>query len=127
MAKKFKIAHLTGITREHEEQFRSAEKVLTEMGYIVFAPVFYDYAKYKSFGEWPNMLDEMCSQKLELCDFLVIVTPEHVGKSTSLRIKQAKAVGKPVYVLQEGQLLPFRQEGEDQDELQKTEHRKFHE
>lgn len=113
MAKKFKIAHLAGITREHEEQFRSAEKVLTEMGYIVFAPVFYDYAKYKSFGEWPNMLDEMCSQKLELCDFLVIVTPEHVGKSTPLRIKQAKAVGKPVYVLQEGQLLPFRQEGED--------------
>ena len=26
MAKKFKIAHLAGITREHEEQFRSAEK-----------------------------------------------------------------------------------------------------
>ena len=77
-------------------------------------------AKYKSFGEWPNMLDEMCSQKLELCDFLVIVTPEHVGKSTSLRIKQAKAAGKPVYVLQEGQLLPFRQEGEDWDELQEA-------
>ena len=29
MDKKYEIAHLIGITREHEEQFRNAEKILT--------------------------------------------------------------------------------------------------
>lgn len=40
MERKFKIAHLAGITREHEDQFREAEKLLTRQGYIVFTPTF---------------------------------------------------------------------------------------
>lgn len=109
MNKKYKIAHLIGITREHEEQFRNAEKILTENGYIVFAPVFYNLEKYLSFGEYPNMLDDMCYQKLILCDFLVIVTPEHIGESTSNRIEQAKELNKPVYILENGELKNFEQ------------------
>lgn len=105
MDKKFKIAHLLGIVREHEQQFRDVEKWLTKQGYIVFAPVFYDYTKYKSFGETPNMLDDMCTQKLHMCDFLVIVTPDHIGKSTTARIKQACEMGKPVYVVEDGRLV----------------------
>lgn len=105
--RKYKIAHLIGITRGHEEQFRSAEKILTRKGYVVFAPVFYNIEEYLSFGECPNMLDDMCYQKLLLCDFLVIVTPEHIGKSTSNRIRQAKDFGKDVYVLNNGCLKIF--------------------
>lgn len=111
MSKKYKIAHLIGITREHEEQFRNAEKILTESGYIVFAPVFYNLEKYLSFGEYPNMIDDMCYQKLLICDFIVIVTPEHIGKSTGNRIKQAIELNKPVYVLENGELKNFEQGG----------------
>lgn len=107
MNKNYKVAHLVGITREHEKQFRGAEKTLTRKGYIVFTPVFYRMEEYLSFGEYPNMLDDMCYQKLLLCDFLVIVTPEHIGKSTSNRIKQAMELNKPVYVLENGDLKEF--------------------
>lgn len=111
MERKFKIAHLAGITREHEDQFREAEKLLTRRGYIVFTPTFYDKNIYESFGEFPNMLDDMCYEKLQMCDFLVIVTPEHIGKSTSLRIQQARAMRKPVYVINNGELIPFDSNG----------------
>lgn len=107
MERKFTIAHLAGIIREHEKQFRSAEKMLTTMGYIVFAPVIYDFDEYKSFGEWPNMLDDMCSQKLDMCDILVIVTPEHIVKSTTMRINQAKEMEKPIYMIKDGMMVPF--------------------
>lgn len=107
MNRKYKIAHLVGITREHEKQFRSAEKILTRKGYIVFTPVFYNMEEYLSFGQCPNMLDDMCYWKLLFCDFIVIVTPEHIGKSTSNRIKQAIELNKPVYVLENGELKEF--------------------
>lgn len=107
--KKHEIAHLIGITREHEDQFRNAEKILTRKGYIVFAPVFYNVEEYLSFGEYPNMLDDMCYEKLLICDFLVLVTPEHIGKSTTLRIEQATTMGKKVYVLENDVLREFRQ------------------
>lgn len=111
MEKKFKIAHLAGITREHEKQFREAEKLLTRQGYIVFSPVFYNLDEYNSFGKFPNMLDDMCYEKLSVySDFLVIVTPEHIGKSTSLRIRQAREMNKPVYVIKDGELVPFEME-----------------
>ena len=103
----YKIAHLVGITREHEKQFRDAEKILTRKGYIVFAPVFYNMEEYLSFGEYPNMLDDMCYEKLLMCDFLVIVTPEHIGKSTTQRIKQATYLGKKIYVLENDNLKEF--------------------
>lgn len=109
MDKKYEIAHLIGITREHEEQFRNVEKILTKKGYIVFAPVIYNMEEYLSFGEYPNMLDDMCYEKLLMCDFLVLVTPEHIGKSTTLRIKQANTMGKKVYILENDVLKEFRQ------------------
>ncbi|MCR2049732.1 hypothetical protein NSB25_20975 [Acetatifactor muris] len=109
MNKKYEIAHLVGITREHEKQFRSAEKILTSKGYIVFAPVFYNIEEYLSFGECPNMLDDMCYEKLLMCDFLVIVTPEHIGKSTTLRIKQAIAMGKKIFILENNELMEYKQ------------------
>ena len=108
MDKKYKIAHLIGSTRNHEKQFRDAEKVLTQKGYIAFAPVFYSVKEYLSFGEFPNMLDDMCYEKLLICDFLVLVTPEHIGTSTALRIEQAKAMDKKIYVLDNNILKEFR-------------------
>lgn len=107
MKKKFRTVHLIGITREHETQFRKAEKTLTRMGYIVFAPVFYSKEEYLSFGNEPNMLDDMCYEKLQMCDFLVLVTPEHIGKSTTLRIKQAAVMGKKIYTLENDKLKEY--------------------
>ena len=91
---RYKVAHLLGITREHENQFRCVEQELTKAGYICFRPAIYDFAVYKQYAD---MLDEMCYQKLLICDFCVIVTPEHIGKSTSHRIQQSFDLGKPVY------------------------------
>lgn len=108
MTKKYEIAHLIGITREHEKQFRNAEKILTSKGYIVFAPVFYNMEEYLSFGEYPNMIDDMCFEKLLMCDFLVLVTPDHIGKSTGNRIKQAKEMGKYIYIIENGDLKKWR-------------------
>ena len=45
-----------------------------------------------------DLLDDMCYEKLLVCDFCVVVTPEYIGKSTSNRIRQAISMNKPVYV-----------------------------
>lgn len=92
---KYKVVHLIGITREHREQFQAAEEYLTKCGYIVFKPVFYDLDIY---NQYPEMLDDMCYEKLLVADIVCIVTPEHIGKSTQLRIKQAKELGKEIIV-----------------------------
>lgn len=99
MNKKYKIVHLIGLTRGNEDKFRDAEKILTRKGFIVFAPVFYKMDEYLSFGKTPNMLDDMCYEKLLMCDFCVLVTPEHIGKSTRERIKQAHSMGKEICIL----------------------------
>lgn len=95
MMGKFKVAHLLGITREHEKEFRHAERVLTKNGFICFAPVIYNYDEYLMHQ---SMIDEMCYQKLLTADLCVIVTPYHIGKSTKLRIQQARRLGIPVYI-----------------------------
>lgn len=92
---KYKVAHLLGITREHEKQFRHVEIELTKQGYICFAPAIYCFETYK---QYPDLLDDMCYEKLLVCDLCVVVTPEHIGKSTSNRIRQAISMNKPVYV-----------------------------
>lgn len=38
-----------------------------------------------------------------------VVTPEHIGKSTSLRIKQAKELHKPVFVWLHETLIPMEE------------------
>lgn len=101
---KYKVAHLLGITREHEKQFRYVEQKLTKKGYICFAPVIYDYDVYK---EYEDMLNDMCYEKLKVADLCILVTPEHVGKSTTIRIKQAKELGIPVYVLEDDLIVPY--------------------
>ena len=95
MIGKYKVAHLLGITREHEQQFRKAEIELTKAGYICFAPAIYDFEVYK---QYPDLLDNMCYEKLLVCDLCVVVTPEHIGKSTTNRIRQAIQLNKPVYI-----------------------------
>lgn len=101
---KYKVAHLLGITREHESQFRHVETSLTKMGYICFAPVIYNLDVYNHYSD---LLDDMCYEKLLVCDICVIVTPEHIGKSTQNRIKQAKEMNKPVYILENDELKLF--------------------
>lgn len=100
----YEVAHLLGITREHESQFRYVETELTKMGYICFAPVIYDFELYKQNA---NLIDDMCYEKLRICDICVIVTPEHIGKSTTQRIQQAKQLNKPVYVFENNKLKPY--------------------
>lgn len=95
MLGEFKLAHIGGVTRQNMKLFRTIEKRLTLSGYICFAPVIYDYKVWL-----PNqkMLDDMCYEKLKICDLFVVATPWHVGKSTSLRISQAKEMNIPVVV-----------------------------
>lgn len=95
MIGKYEVAHLLGITRYHEPKFRQVEKGLTQHGYICFAPAIYDFDIYLNHKD---MLNDMCYQKLLVCDFCVLVTPEHVGKSTANRIHQAMELAIPVYV-----------------------------
>lgn len=95
MIGKYEVAHLLGITRYHEPKFRQVERELTQRGYICFAPAIYNYDIYLNHK---NMLNDMCYQKLLVCDFCVLVTPEHVGKSTSNRIRQAMELSIDVYV-----------------------------
>lgn len=105
---KYKVAHLLGITREHESQFRHVERELTKAGYICFAPAIYDFDVYK---QYPDLLDDMCYEKLLVCDLCVVVTPEHIGKSTTNRINQAISLNKPVYIWMDDKLMPYVSNG----------------
>ena len=64
----------------------------------------YDFELYKQNA---NLIDDMCYEKLRICDICVIVTPEHIGKSTTQRIQQAKQLNKPVYVFENNKLKPY--------------------
>jgi len=94
----YKIAHLLGIAREHEEQFRHVEQELTKKGFICFTPAFYDLELYEAHKE---MIDDMCYQKLLVADLCMIVTPEHIGRSTKARAQQSWDLGIPVYLWDE--------------------------
>lgn len=91
---KFEVVHLCGTTMNNYERFRYVEKELTKLGYIVFKPIFYNINDY---NEYKNIVDEQCYEKLKVCDILCIATPEHIGQSTILRIKQAAKLGKKIY------------------------------
>lgn len=95
MLGKYKLIHLLGSTRDHKEIFRYVEEELTKQGYIVFAPVFYDINIY---NQMPNLLDDMCYEKLLVCDAVCVVTPDHIGKSTIKRLQQVKELGKERYI-----------------------------
>ena len=107
---KYKVAHLLGITRDHESQFRHAETELTKAGIIYFVPAIYDVNIYK---QHPDMLDDMCYEKLLVCDYCVLVTPEYIGKSTTNRIMQAIELGKPVYVWKNDAIVDVIQTEDD--------------
>lgn len=91
----YKTVYLLGVTCWHEPSFRKAEVELTKRGYIVLAPAVYDYENYLT---CKDLLKDMYYEKLKLCDFCVLVTPEHVELSISLRIRQAIEMKKPVYI-----------------------------
>lgn len=95
MLGKYKVAHLIGIAREHEAEFRHVEQEMTKKGFICFTPTFYDLKLYEAHQE---MIDDMCYQKLLVSDLCMIVTPEHIGKSTRARAQQSWDMGIPVYV-----------------------------
>lgn len=101
---KFKVAHLCGLTRNNEKRFRECELELTKKGYICFAPVIYDLDVY---NQYKDMIDDMCYFKLLNCDMLVVVTPEHIGKQTKDRIKQAQGLNIPVYLWINKELVPY--------------------
>lgn len=89
----FPIMHLIGSTNSNNQQdFITAEQYYTKRGYIVFKPVFFDV--HTNDPSLP-MLTEMCTQKLEMCDVVCVVT-KHIGDSTKSRIEQAKALNKKI-------------------------------
>ena len=47
---------------------------------------------------------------LKICDICVIVTPEYIGKSTKQRIKEAKDLGKEVYIWVSNELRLYEEE-----------------
>ena len=103
----FKVAHLLGITRDHEKEFRNVERILTKNGFICFAPVIYNYDEYMMNQ---SMIDDMCYAKLRVSDLCVIVTPDHIGQSTTRRIWQAESLGIPVFVWKNGVLEEYRED-----------------
>lgn len=106
----FMVAHLIGATKGNEKPFRAAEKILTRKGCICFCPMIFDYNEYLTFPKNGEILDDMCEAKLEVCDFLVLVTPDHVGESTTLRILQAHDLHKPIFTLEGDRLKPYSYE-----------------
>ena len=102
---KYEIAHLIGSTADNEERFRMAEITLTKMGYICFRPVIYNPSTYLRCKE---LLDDMCKEKLLLCDICVIVTPEKIGDNTKKMIQLAIDLGKTVYEFSRGVLQLFQ-------------------
>lgn len=96
--KVFPIIHLIGSTKiENEQQFLAAEKYYTKNGYIVFKPVFFGLDEN---DENIEMYTDMCTQKLNMCDAVCVVT-EHIGESTRKRIRQATALNKRIMYFSE--------------------------
>ena len=56
------------------------------------------------------MIDAMCYEKLIVSDILVLVTPEHIGRSTIFRIAQAMKYRIPIYTFTDGKLEEFELE-----------------
>lgn len=100
----YKVFHLCGVTRDHRNVFQEAEEYLTKQGHICFKPVFYDFDIYLQYAD---LLDNQCYEKLLVCDAICIVTPKHIGKSTALRIQQAKELGKEIWVYENQCIIPF--------------------
>lgn len=99
----FKFAHLVGSTRNNQDLFRSVEKELTLRGYICYVPVLY---KLEEYLENKEMIDDMCYQKLLHSDICVIVTPDHIGRSTTMMIYQCREIlNIPVYKFIHGKLI----------------------
>lgn len=100
----FKLVHLIGSTKQNKEKFIEAEKELTNQGYIVFKPVLY--------GDEVNndnlqMLTDMCSEKLQVCDIVCLVTLEHVGQSTIKRLVQARNMNKILMIYKNKEMKPL--------------------
>ena len=104
-ANEFKIVHLLGKTRGNLRLFREVERELTLQGYICFAPVIYTLDEYYKYAD---LLDDMCYQKLLMTDICVIVTPDHIGRSTTKRIQQCQYFGIPVYLWKNGKLIEYK-------------------
>lgn len=95
MIGKYKLVHIGGVTRFNNGIFRKIEEDLTLQGYICFAPVIYDVEKWEPHQE---LLDDMCHEKLLICDIFVIATPWHIGQSTTKRIQECKELNIPIMV-----------------------------
>ena len=104
MIGRFQVAHLLGSTKGNEAKFRQVETELTKAGYICFAPVIYNQNVAE---KYMDTLSDMCYAKLLICDLCVIATPDHIGESTKNRIRQARDLNKPVYVLENGYMKEF--------------------
>ena len=101
----YKIVNLLGTSQGNRRLFRKVEKELTKQGYICFTPVIYTIDEYT---EHKELLDNMCYQKLLMADICVIVTSDHIERSTSKNIQQCQYFGIPVYLWKNGKLIEYK-------------------
>lgn len=88
--------HLIGNTKiENEQQFVYAEKYYTKNGYIIFKPVFFGLDKNDKKLE---MYTDMCTQKLNMCDVVCVVT-EYIGESTKKELNKQENSVRKLYIL----------------------------
>lgn len=98
--RRFELMELIGSTKGNNvNMFKDAEKDLTNKGYIVFKPVLFgDEVDSNNL----KMLTDMCYEKMLVSDAVCIVTPNHIGESTLLRITQALDLNKQIYIWENG-------------------------
>lgn len=100
---KYMVAHLLGHTRDNEVNFRRVERKLTKQGFICFVPAIYVLSEYL---KYQDLIDDMCYEKLLVCDLCVAVT---LGESTNIRISQAKKLNIPSFTfnIHMNRLIPY--------------------
>lgn len=108
MQGKYKVITLCGSTR-FKEQFLQAQKRLTLEGNIVISVGLFGHSgddEVWSEGT-KEMLDDMHLRKIDMADeIFVINVGGYIGSSTRREIEYARARGKRVVFLEEGQGSP---------------------
>lgn len=112
---KYMVAHLLGHTRDNEVNFRRVERKLTKQGFICFAPAIYNFSEYL---KYMDLVDDMCYEKLLVCDLCVVLS---LGKSTNMRILQAKELNIPIFTfnIHMNRLIPYDAASEESDVYKK--------
>lgn len=99
--KKPMIVTLCGSTR-FKKEFEEANRLFTLKGLIVLAPGVFAHNGDKITEEQKTALDKLHKEKIKMSNFLYIINKDgYIGDSTWSEIQYARAVGIPVYYLED--------------------------